>query len=387
VRRFLAFQALELHLICEAMSSRRLALLIDASGVSHFPCHATSLADIERLKEVLSSPEIGRFGVSTVANPDEERIKAGMREFFGGSQPDDVLLLYFVGYLLVTGNNRLWFALPTTDLSAVEKTSISAETPAPGVPPSKGGVDAPPPLPSQAAEIVCEYGPFPGGDNVSGVTYDGQQVWFATGDKLNAIDPASGKMLRSIDVPARAGTAFDGQHLYQIGEGRIQKIDPKTGRVLSTIPTPGAGCSGLAWAEGTLWVGLYEERKIQQVDPETGAILRTIECKRFVTGVTWVDGELWHGTWDDDGSDLRRIDPRTGEVLERLELPPGVGVSGLESDGGDQFFCGGGSSGKLRIVRRPRRASAASSDQLSRAASSVGVPDWTGRSCRLQPSS
>jgi glutamine cyclotransferase len=206
-----------------------------------------------------------------------------------------------------------------------------------------------------AAEIVHEYGPFPDVDNVGGVTYDGQQVWFASGDKLNAFDPASGKTLRSLDVAAHAGTAFDGQHLYQIDEDRIQKIDPKTGRVVATIPAPGAGHSGLAWAEGTLWVAQYQNRKIYQVDPQTGAILRTIECSRFVTGVTWVDGELWHGTWEGDESDLRRVDPRTGEVLERLEMPPGVGVSGLESDGGDQFFCGGGSSGKVRIVRRPRR--------------------------------
>jgi len=787
------------------MSGRRLAFLIDASGVSHFPGHPTSLADIERLKEVLSSPEIGRFSVSAVANPDEERAKAAIREFFGGSQPDDVLLFYFVGYLLVARNDRLWFALATTDPSAVEKTSISAElvlaeikaaaarnivvvldakigvhqdspplgswdhhlqvedkceailtasagpdfsfsappavaqltasssltelivngflelrknenqitvaelalhlgtrmtanrsavvtrmddssgaivlapfqceckststeaaaetdsrpsgrvlrslgeggssslpeenvqftvyrpatlvagrwhrmlvfthideapdqtpdemTPAqemseraqrilaeefesyrqlaadsqfpvpresevtlipevpkvtfnpprrsfiwatdlrvhdesflvrapndligslargrlsiflghllladiaitfriesaslnlaaseqqwnrsstrpfrkvfasyshrdvqivkamehhvkalgyeylrdvvhlrsgepwsdrllglindadifqlfwssnsarsthverewryalglsreafvrpafwevpmpappeslrslhfyrlpalapvqteaapdPAVPPGKGGVNASPPLAAQAAEIVCEYGPFPGVDNVGGVTYDGQQVWLATGDKLDAFDPASGKMLRSISVAARAGTAFDGQLLYQIGGGRIQKIDPQTSRVLSTIPTPGDSCSGLAWSEGTLWVGLYEDRKIAQIDPETGAVLHTIESNRCVTGVTWVDGELWHGTWDDDGSELRRIDPRTGEVLEKLEMPPGVGVSGLESDGRDQFFCGGGSSGKLRIVRRPRRSS------------------------------
>jgi hypothetical protein len=776
------------------MSGRRLALLIDASGVSHFPGHPTSLADIERLKEVLSSPEIGRFRVSAVANPDEEKAKAAIREFFGGSHPDDVLLLYFVGYLLVAGNNRLWFALPTTDPSTVEKTSISAEfllaaikaaaarnivvvldaqigvhpdylplgpwahslqvedkceailaaspgpdfsfparpsvaelpanasltelivngflelrknkkqitvaelashlgtratanrsailtrmddssgaivlapwrfesestrieaaaatdsqtsgssslpeenvqftvyrpatlaagrwhrmlvfthiddasdqapdemspaqevseraqrilaeefesyrqlaadsqfpvpreseltlipevpkitfnpprrsftwaadlrvhdesfllrapndligslargrlsiflghllladisitfriqsassnlaaseqqwnrssarpfrkvfasyshrdvqivkameqhvkalgyeylrdvvhlrsgepwndrllgmindadifqlfwssnsarsshverewryalglsreafvrpafwevpmpappeslrdlhfyrlpalapvlteaAPDPVVSPGQGGVNAPPPPAAQAAEIVCEFGPFPGVDNVSGVSYDGQQVWLATGDKLNAFDPASGKMLRSIGVPARAGTAFDGQHLYQIGGGRIQKIDPETGRVLSTIPTPGDSCSGLAWAEETLWVGLYEERKIAQIDPETGAVLHTIESTGFVTGVTWVDGELWHGTWDDTGSELRRIDPRTGEVLEKLEMPPGVGVSGLESDGQDHFFCGGGSSGKLRVVRRPKRA-------------------------------
>jgi glutamine cyclotransferase len=207
------------------------------------------------------------------------------------------------------------------------------------------------------AEIVREYGPFPGTERVHGVTYDGQHVWFASGDKLNAFDPSSGKMLHSIDVAAHAGTAFDGKYLYQIGEDRIQKIDPKTGRVIATIPAPGGGGdSGLAWAEGALWVGQYRNRKIYQVDPETGRILRTIESNRFVTGVTWVDGELWHATLEAEKSDLRRIDPQTGEVLESIEMPSGVGVSGLESDGGDQFFCGGEKSGKIRVVRRPRRS-------------------------------
>jgi glutamine cyclotransferase len=206
------------------------------------------------------------------------------------------------------------------------------------------------------AEVVREYGPFPGADNVHGVTYDGQQVWFASGEKLNAFDPADGKTVRSIDAAAYAGTAFDGRHLYQIAEGRIQKIDPNTGRVLATIPAPsGGGHSGLAWAEGTLWVGQYHDRKIHQVDPETGVVLRTIETSRYVTGVTWVDGELWHGTWEGDESDLRRVDPRSGEVLELIEMPSGTRVSGLESDGGDRFFCGGGNSGKVRVVRRPKR--------------------------------
>jgi glutamine cyclotransferase len=210
-----------------------------------------------------------------------------------------------------------------------------------------------------AAKILREYGPFPGVDHVHGVTYDGQQVWLAAGDRLTALDPASGRTLRSLDAAAHAGTAFDGRHLFQIAEDRIQKIDPKTGRVLATIPAPGGGGdSGLAWAEGTLWVGQYRDRKIHQVDPQTGKILRTIESNRFVTGVTWVDGELWHGTWEDDASELRRVDSRTGEVLEALEMPSGVTVSGLESDGGDRFFCGGGSSGKLRAVRRPARGSA-----------------------------
>jgi glutamine cyclotransferase len=206
-----------------------------------------------------------------------------------------------------------------------------------------------------AAEIVREYGPFPGVEHVAGVTWDGQHIWFAAGDTLKALDPASGETVRSIDVAAHAGTAFDGRHLFQIAEERIQKIDPKTGRVVATIPAPGGGGdSGLAWAEGTLWVGQYRERKIHQIDPETGAILRTIESNRFVTGVSWVDGELWHGTWEGDESDVRRIDPQTGQAVEILEMPPGTAVSGLESDGGDQFFCGGGRNSKLRAIRRPR---------------------------------
>jgi len=208
-----------------------------------------------------------------------------------------------------------------------------------------------------SAEVIREYGPFPGVDKVNGVTYDGRNVWFASGDRLNALDPASGKTVSALDVAAHAGTAFDGVHLFQIAEARIQKIDPTNGRVLHTIPAPGGGGdSGLAWAEGTLWVGEYRAGKIHQIDPETGAILRTIESNRFVTGVTWVDGDLWHATWQGDESELRRVDPRTGEVLESLEMPPGAGISGLESNGKDQFFCGGGASGKVRAVRRPTRA-------------------------------
>ncbi len=207
-----------------------------------------------------------------------------------------------------------------------------------------------------SAEIVREYGPFSGVDQVNGVTYDGEKVWIAAGDKLRAFDPASGKMLRSIDVAAHAGTAFDGAHLFQIAEDRIQKIDLETGRVLASIPAPGGGRdSGLTWAEGTLWVGQYRDRRIHQIDPKTGAILRTIESDRYVTGVTWIDGNLWHATWEADQSDLRQVDPKTGEVLEKVAMPPDVYISGLESDGADQFFCGGGKSGKVRAVRRPKR--------------------------------
>src|SRR5215475_5447205 len=206
------------------------------------------------------------------------------------------------------------------------------------------------------ADIIREYGPFPEAEQIHGVSFDGQNVWFASGNGLNVLDPGSGQRLRTVDVAGHAGTAFDGKHLFQIAEDRIQKIDPKTGRVLGTIPAPGGGAdSGLAWAEGALCVGQYRERKIHQIDPETGKVLRTLQSNRFVTGVTWVDGEMWHGTLEADQSELRRIDPQTGEVLEKIEMPDGVAVSGLESNGRDQFFCGGGNSGKVRAVRRPKR--------------------------------
>jgi glutamine cyclotransferase len=190
---------------------------------------------------------------------------------------------------------------------------------------------------------------------VGGVTFDGRNVWFASGDRLNALDPDVGEVVNTIAVAAHAGTAFDGRYLFQIAEDRIQKIDPKTGEIVSTIPAPGnGGDSGLAWAEGTLWVGEYRGRKIHQIDPETGAVLRSIESNRFVTGVTWIGDELWHATWEGDESDIRHIEPETGQVLERVEMPAGIGISGLESDGADRLFCGGGNSGKIRAVRRPK---------------------------------
>lgn len=202
------------------------------------------------------------------------------------------------------------------------------------------------------ATILRECGPFADVTHVHGVGYDGTHVWIATGEALKAVDPASGRVVRTLAVPAHAGTAFDGRHLYQISGKSIQKIDPTTGRVVATVPTPEGGCSGMAWAEGSLWVGQHRERKIHQVDPQTGAILRTLESNRFVTGVTWVNKELWHGTWEADQSELRRIDPQSGEILEQLDMPAGISVSGLDSNGSDTFFCGGSRSGKVRLVRK-----------------------------------
>jgi outer membrane protein assembly factor BamB len=207
---------------------------------------------------------------------------------------------------------------------------------------------------SRPAEILREYGPFPDVAQIGGVTYDGELAWAAAGTHLIAFEPVTGKSVRQLPVASDAGTAFDGRHLYQLSGASIHKVDPTTGEIVSSIPAPGQGRdSGLTWAEGKLWVGQYLDRKIHCIDPKDGRILKTLESDRFVTGVTWSNGELWHATWENDESDIRHIDPETAAVLERVELPAGVGVSGLESNGAGVFFCGGGRSGKVRAVRKP----------------------------------
>ncbi|MGC4087839.1 MAG: glutamine cyclotransferase [Polyangiaceae bacterium] len=194
-------------------------------------------------------------------------------------------------------------------------------------------------------------------ESARGVSYDGEHVWVATGKQLVACDADSGKRARTLDVAAEAGTAFDGKHLYQIGQGAIQKLDPHSGQVLARIPLPSeSDNSGLAWAEGSLWVGQMRGRKIVRIDPESGRVLAEIDSNRFVTGVSFCEGELWHATLENEQSELRHVDRRSGAVLDSVTMPAGTAIHGLESNGKDRFFCGGGKGGKVRVVKRPRGA-------------------------------
>lgn len=204
------------------------------------------------------------------------------------------------------------------------------------------------------ATILREYGPFLGVNAVHGVSFDGTHIWFASGDALRSINTGSGSLESSINVTADAGTAFDGTHLFQISEDIITKIDPNTGEIISYIPAPGGGAdSGLAWSEGSLWVGQNRGRTIIEINPATGRILRTIEVGRIVTGVTWVDDQLWHGSWDGVSSGIWRIDPANGKPVEHIRMPEGTGVTGLESNGNGGFFCGGGNAPVVRLVTKP----------------------------------
>lgn len=202
----------------------------------------------------------------------------------------------------------------------------------------------------RTAEIVREYVPLDEG-RIHGVTFDGKLVWFARDNELVAFDPETEKVVRRYPVPAAdAGTAFDGEHLYQLAQGEILVIQPADGRIIRRFPAPGKGQdSGMAWADGYLWVGQYYGSKIHKVDAKTGAIVKTLMSDRFVTGVSCVEGALWHGASEDGKPcELRRL-ASDGSVEEILDVPV-KGIAGVEGAGDGGFWCAG-EQGKLRLVR------------------------------------
>jgi len=201
------------------------------------------------------------------------------------------------------------------------------------------------------AEVVREYVPIDD-QQIHGVTFDGEHVWFARNDELVAFDPEAGKVVRRLSVPnAIGGTAYDGKHIYQLAKGEILVVQPSDGRIVRKLPAPAKGeDSGMAYADGYLWVGHHRAAKIHKVDAKTGEVVKTLSSDRFVTGVSCVDGALWHGVaFDGKPSELRRI-ASDGTVEETLTVPV-EGISGVESTAEGSFWCGG-EKGRLRLVRR-----------------------------------
>ena len=204
--------------------------------------------------------------------------------------------------------------------------------------------------------IPSELTGGPRTDPIYGLTYDGDQIWAAQGQKLISVDPQTGQTTNEINTGCDAGVAFDGQHIWKLSGESIHKISKETGEVLSSIDAPGEGSSnsGLAWAENSLWVGQFKDRKIYQISPDDGKILKTINSDRYVTGVTWLKGDLWHATWEDEQSELRKINKNTGEVEESYRIESKKIITGLTHDN-NQFYAGGGDSGSIRTILNTKK--------------------------------
>ena len=182
-----------------------------------------------------------------------------------------------------------------------------------------------------------------------------EHVWFAAGDKLNALDPASGNTVRSIDVAApcrhrvrRPAPVPDRR--------RPHPQDRSAHRPRARAPSlPPAAAATRGWPGPKARSGSASTASARS----TRSIPRP--ARSCAPSSPTASSPASRGSTASCGTAPGKatrancaLIPATGEVLERLEMPAGVGVSGLESDGGDRFFCGGGPSGRLRTVRRPR---------------------------------
>jgi len=199
------------------------------------------------------------------------------------------------------------------------------------------------------AKIVRELAPIDEAQ-IHGVTFDGVLVWFARANELIAFDPAAERVVKRFDVPgAAAGTAFDGTHLYQLAGPEILVVAPSDGQIVRKLPAPNRGeNSGMAWADGYLWVGQYRAAKIHKVDARTGELVKTLSSDRYVTGDSCVDGALWHAVSGNGDCEIRRL--AADGTVEEVWSVPVASISGMEGSR-DGFWCGG-EGGKLRLVAR-----------------------------------
>lgn len=108
------------------------------------------------------------------------------------------------------------------------------------------------------------------------------------------------------------------------GPFAVNEIDPKTNQVAVSIALPGDPCAGLASDADTLWVPLCGAKpQLAKVDLKT----RTLKAVFAVGpgakegGIAVGAGSVWLMT-DKEGS-LARIDPATGAVVAKVQLPPG----------------------------------------------------------------
>ena len=198
--------------------------------------------------------------------------------------------------------------------------------------------------------------PSPAPTSVHGVTHDGQRVWAATGARLIAFDPESGEPTRTLDRACDAGTAFDGTYLYQIAERASTRSIPPPARCWRRSRRPATAYdSGLTWAEGSLWVGQYRDRKIHQIDPATGAShahhrVQPLRHRRDLGRRRAVARHLGR---------RRERDPphRPGERRRARAAGDAAAASasaGSSPTGPISSIAAAATSGKVRAVRRPK---------------------------------
>lgn len=168
--------------------------------------------------------------------------------------------------------------------------------------PSTGKVVATTPLDPTPCAITVAYG----------------ALWIVTqSGVLDRVDPRSGRVVAAITVGSTSYQAVatpDAIWVSNRNDGTLSRVDPRTNRVTATVPTPGIEPGGMAYADGSLWIGDDTDtgRQIVRMNPTTHAMTRVTAGQRPAYLAATADAVF---VSDVGAGTVTKIDARTGKIL------------------------------------------------------------------------
>lgn len=201
---------------------------------------------------------------------------------------------------------------------------------------------SPAPTPSAVdAEVIARI-PLPhpdaqtASDDQVGVAHDA--IWTVGFRGTNLVQVSTNRNEIVSDVPITSSALFigDGEvwSMSPVGfipgpkQMELNRIDPAAGepRLVAEIPPNGDIAVGL----GGVWVVAGAD--LQLIDPVSGKIIRTLSVSVIRLNVACGSLWGWQLTAESDWV-LERLDPESGAILDRFELPDGVRQQLVEIDG------------------------------------------------------
>jgi DNA-binding SARP family transcriptional activator/ABC-type transport system substrate-binding protein/streptogramin lyase len=150
-------------------------------------------------------------------------------------------------------------------------------------------------------------------------------LWSMSADgTLERIDPVSHSVVRRIGVRVHPGGLAVGEGSVWVTDAdspTLLRVDPLYGSVGPiALPAKAGGAGGVAVGAGSVWVAQGESR-VLRIDPRTGRVERRFEVPH-ASDALFADGAAW--LVSNGAGTVRRVDPATNEITASVRLRPDI---------------------------------------------------------------
>jgi hypothetical protein len=190
-------------------------------------------------------------------------------------------------------------------------------------------------------------------------------------NKAFLVRPDDGSVIRQIQTESihGSGIALANGALWiastKTADGsppKTMKIDPVTGKTLKQWVTPGSGiwtkgpnatvsgAHGIKFVNGRYWMAVPASGKLFLMEPESGEIVRSIPAPGIRThGLAWDNGTLWCVESNDQA--IYKMDPKDGKLLAKIQLSKqDPALHGMDIHDGVLWYCDAASGWVCRLV-------------------------------------